>query len=155
MSEVTTNKVCSRKGCDNPSRKANEADTCRQHHSEYMKEYIVGWRLAREGQTYLEPTNGYIYYYGKDHPIAHPSGKTRYHRMVLWNKINPEGDMNKAHACAECGEPVYWNIPYPQRDSLVVDHVDGNRANNDPSNLEPVHQHCNLKRGRDRKSDAA
>jgi hypothetical protein len=41
---------------------------------------------------------------------------------------------------------------------LVVDHVDGNKQNNDPENLDPVHLACNTRRAfrmRAAKGDAA
>lgn len=73
------------------------------------------------------------------HPLA---GKAKYlpeHRVLLWNRIGPG-----PHPCHYCGTLIDW-LPgeYTKKGALGVDHIDRNRANNNPSNLVPSCQACN------------
>lgn len=51
-----------------------------------------------------------------------------------------------AHPCLWCAKLVRWDIAYPARDALVVDHIDENRNNNHQSNLAISCQSCNSAR---------
>lgn len=77
------------------------------------------------------------------HPVAMKGGVVRVNRKVLYDKIGPG-----AHPCHWCGRPVSWELSYPKDSgALVSDHLDGDKANNDPSNLMPACGSCNLLRG--------
>lgn len=73
------------------------------------------------------------------HPLADKDGMVRVHRRALYDKIGP-GE----HACHWCGRPVAWDGVGIGR--LCVDHIDGDRWNNDPANLVPSCRRCNTKR---------
>lgn len=74
------------------------------------------------------------------HPLLTPNGTATYlHRVVLWKKIGPG-----SHPCHHCGRIVTWAPGRGVRDgALVVDHLDDNRQNNDPTNLIPSCHACN------------
>lgn len=69
----------------------------------------------------LDKTHGYLYFIDKEHPLSSKRGKVCHHRHVVSVKIGKWIDK-----------------------SYQVHHVDGNRSNNDPSNLEVVSQKYHL-----------
>lgn len=105
-------------------------------------------RLTRLG-TFVLPvrdryrhSSGYWHIKRPEHPLAHSSGWLREHRAVLFDAIGP-GE----HPCHWCHTTVSWDKSYPRSMvGLVVDHVDENPGNNDPSNLVPSCAPCNLAR---------
>ena len=98
-----------------------------------------------QGVTKSITTQNYVRYSGyHDHPLA-DHGQVFEHRVVLHAKIG-----GVEHRCTWCTRPVRW-----ADGSLHVDHLDGDRQNNDPSNLVPACLVCNLARGRKPKPKAA
>jgi len=84
----------------------------------------------RRGRIYLDSA-GYVVQYGQ-----------RVHRAVLRAAIG-----GGEHPCHWCGMTVSWDKAYPLHlDGLVVDHLDGDKGNNDPSNLVPSCNRCNIQR---------
>lgn len=142
-------RTCKKPGCTN-GRYARQA-ICSDHKNEYQR----NWRAEhpgsvrqhnltsfsnREGTTYLH-SSGYVKYVGFDHPACNASGLTNIHRLILWDKVD-----GKSVPCAECGEMLRWDVVSTDLNFVVGDHVDENKLNNDPSNIEPVHAACNVKR---------
>lgn len=62
------------------------------------------------------------------------------HRIVLYEKIGPG-----THDCHWCRKEVEWSVTGSRK--LVVDHLDGVKTNNDPSNLVAACHRCNSIRG--------
>jgi 5-methylcytosine-specific restriction endonuclease McrA len=63
------------------------------------------------------------------------------HRDVLYSVI---GD--GPHVCAICARPINWGQPSGSPHQLQVDHIDWDRHNNDPANLQPTCPTCNSRR---------
>jgi len=77
--------------------------------------------------TKVDKTIGYVYFLDKDHPLSNKSNKVYYHRHVLSLKIGKWIDS-----------------------SYHVHHIDGDRRNNDPSNLECISpRHHNYKHNKE------
>lgn len=70
----------------------------------------------------------------QDHPLSCHNGEVKEHRKVLYDKIGPG-----QHSCYLCGREMEWG-------QIVVDHLDEDKLNNDPANLEPACRHCNWNR---------
>lgn len=87
-------------------------------------------------------TNGYVIVHLPGHDLSHGSGWAYEHRVVLHASIGP-GE----HPCHWCGTSVLWELSYPfDMTALVVDHLDDDKQNNDPSNLVPACNPCNVNR---------
>lgn len=100
------------------------------------------WRQANEGHTYQDSDSGYVHYIGYEHPATNPSGLTKFHRIVLWNKLQGEDS-----PCHWCGRQLFWSKKAPfEPDALCVDHVNIIKNDNRPENLVPSCIVCNLTR---------
>lgn len=89
-------------------------------------------------------SNGYVKEWTPTHPLCDGRGAVSVHRRVLYDAIG-----GGAHPCHWCQRAVHWRVRVasPRPDDLVVDHLDGNRANNDLANLVPSCQACNMGAG--------
>lgn len=82
-----------------------------------------------------------------EHPLAKSNGMVSLHRAVLFAKIGP----GSPHSCHWCGKNVYWikaDVGFDGSSYLVVDHLDGDKTNNQPGNLVPSCNGCNSLRQR-------
>lgn len=73
------------------------------------------------------------------HFLSNAAGFTGLHRLVLFDKIGAG-----PHPCHWCLRPVDWLLDFEAK--LYTDHLDWNKANNDPGNLVPACQRCNCLR---------
>lgn len=85
---------------------------------------------------------GYVRTAKTGHPLARAKGQVQMHRLVLFAVIG-----YGPHLCHWCRRPVTWSVGLPPF-ALVVDHLDGDPANNDPANLVGSCQPCNSRRQR-------
>ena len=96
---------------------------------------------ARGEMIPLGVVRGYEHVRVLDHPAALRLGyqSVALHRVILWHKIGPG-----PHACYWCERSIDWGGPADS--AIQVDHVDWNKLNNDPTNLQPSCRVCNLLR---------
>lgn len=78
-----------------------------------------------------------------EHLLAPPSGFLSEHRVVLFDSIG-----HGPHLCNWCGTVVHWGT------TLLTDHVDEDKLNNDPANLVPACRSCNQWRNREKEGEA-
>ena len=130
--------LCIVEGCDNPRGYASGiCNSC------YYRQKRTG-TLARRQYLYRgKHSSGYIALRVQSHPLATPEGFLLEHRKVLYDAIGPG-----THPCHWCSDPVEWMKKGTARKcTLVVDHLDGDKANNAKANLVPACSRCNWSRG--------
>lgn len=101
-------------------------------------QYELAWAHRPRGSSYTK-------LYSPGHPLADERGAIGEHRAVLFAKLGPG-----RHPCHWCGTIVEWRPVGAalEQGSLRADHLDGDRRNNDPANLVPSCNGCNVRRGK-------
>lgn len=130
---------CAVDGCEHVGRVF--LGMCQAHYRRSVLGKVVDGPIARHPGGSVHAHSGYRRLTAFAHPLATPSGVYE-HRVVLYDIIGPG-----YHPCHWCGSQVTWDI----RDTgaagaLTVDHLDWDRANNDPSNLVASCWPCNANR---------
>lgn len=107
------------------------------------------YRIRRTGTTQKRiwkyrsiQSSGYVLISDSNHPLATSSGTVTEHRKVLYDAIG-EGP----HTCHWCHISIKWMRGKCLKGCLVPDHLDGNKANNELTNLVPACNRCNATRG--------
>lgn len=128
--------VCDAPDCERPT---PQGKYCNMHKLRLWKKGVL--ELAPR-PTRREHSQGYMLLKGAGHPLTNASGWVYEHRAVLFAAIGPG-----AHPCHWCGDVVSWERSYPEHaDGLTVDHIDEDKANNDPANLVASCARCNFER---------
>jgi hypothetical protein len=78
---------------------------------------------------------GYRVVHAPGHPLAWRRGDITEHRMVLYDQFGPG-----PHPCSQCGRPL-------EGSELTVDHINCDRLDNRPENLQPCCRPCHPKLG--------
>jgi hypothetical protein len=128
--------VCIVPGCD---RRPRRNWLCEMHADRFDAYGDVGGAEQHKqpaGSGHQRP-DGYIEIRMADHPLARSGGNALLHRVILFGEIGPG-----PHLCRWCGRDVDWMHGLADG-ALVVDHVDHDRGNNDPSNLVASCHPCN------------
>lgn len=132
-----TQPLCCVEGCQNPRAMVHPA-VCTTHYS----------RLRRTGTVDKQPwkyrsmqSNGYIKIYNSDHELA-VNRSVYEHRQILFDAIG-----RGPHTCHWCGGSIDWVKGKCVTGSLVPDHINGNKSDNNISNLVPACNTCNGLRG--------
>lgn len=139
--KVKVMKICKVDGCSKPY---DSHGYCGMHNMRMKRHGMANPPMRRENGTGSVNVHGYHVITVKGHPIANSQGKAYAHRVILYDAIG-EGP----HACHWCKKSLQWYALIPGHqpsDALIADHVDGNRLNNELSNLVPSCQHCNNNR---------
>ncbi len=128
----TKAKLCPTEGCTGKATRIS-AGVCE----------MCYYRLRRNGTTAIRTPKyryswgaGYIRLHLPEHPLADGTGNVFEHRKVMW-----EATRGHNPYCFWCGEKLNWE------DSVVIDHLDEDKVNNDASNLVISCNRCNLARG--------
>lgn len=134
--------LCVIEGCHRP--RCYSSGICNTH---YYRLKRTGTVKTKEFKYRVVQSNGYIALGGeitKTHPLRIKNSKYLYeHRVVLYDSIGPG-----SHPCHWCGTLVEWKTTgLCVKGSLVPDHLDGDKTNNDLSNLVPACNACNAARG--------
>jgi hypothetical protein len=130
--------LCVVEGCRNP-RVSSRSGIC---NSCYIRLRRTGTLERRVWNYRSLHSNGYIVVRNQTHPLANRQGILYEHRKVLFDALG-EGP----HPCYWCQSPVMWMKGKCLRGSLVPDHLDGNKINNELANLVPACNRCNAVRG--------
>lgn len=129
--------TCSVDGCTSP---IQARGWCPKHYHRWRR---TGDPADRQARNRYVASHGYVRVRAPGHPLAHPTQHYVYeHRLVLFELIG-----SGEHSCHWCGRRVSWTQGSPgNADALVVDHLDGDRANNAEANLVAACQKCNTNR---------
>lgn len=128
---------CSVDGCDKDAR-SPKSGMCEMHY----------YRLRRNGAADLQiqlrapvvTSHGYVIVPAHGHVVAQSNGMAYEHRKVLYDAIGIG-----PHQCHWCKGDIEWMATGPHK--LVVDHLDGDKSNNNRGNLVPSCHKCNSTRG--------
>ena len=127
---VTPIYVCTAEGCEEEH---HAQGFCNTHYRRFLKYGRVDLKRRSYNLTDKSSSAGYRLLSKVGHPIADKAGRISEHRLILYDKIGPG-----KHKCHWCPTIISW-----EDKTLTCDHLDFNRKNNDPSNLEPSCLSCN------------
>lgn len=129
--------MCQVKDCANEAR-SKSSTLCKKH---YHRQYRHG-RIDADFRSVRTAGPGtYKRTYRPGHPVASELGMAYLHRVILFDAIGIG-----PHACHWCRTPVVWGSNVGAADNLCVDHLDGNKSNNQLANLVPSCNQCNAGR---------
>lgn len=130
--------ACRVDGCDQPR---YAKDLCTTHYTRLRRRGHEGSPERERGEFGCGYVNGdgYRVIHAPGHPLAGAQGKALEHRVVLYEQIGPG-----SHPCHWCGRSLPWK---GGAKGIQVDHLDGDRLNNDAANLVVACLDCNTKRG--------
>lgn len=126
---------CSINGCDKPIMYKSR-QICQMHYFRHMRNGTYETILARK--KVLSHSSGYVVLYLPDHPLSRADGYVYEHRVVAYEMFG-----EKIPPCGFCGKPSSWE-PY----FTHIDHIDCDKANNNPSNLRVLCNACNVGRNK-------
>lgn len=138
ISVIKAQPLCVVEGCANP--RFYSDGVC---NSCYYRRKRTGTLEKRVYKYRGVSTTGYVYLLGMhDHPLCSSNGRMAEHRKILYDHIGPG-----PHKCFWCKSEIDWIRGRCLKGSLVPDHLDGNKQNNDINNLVPSCNDCNSSRG--------
>jgi hypothetical protein len=128
---------CEVEGCGEQARRWGY---CPSHSEQYRTHGDPLTRVRASPGSGTTRKDGYRQVSAPAHPLADAYGHVLEHRAVLHDTIGPGG-----HRCHWCRAPVNWTASDTE-ELLITDHLDFDRANNDPANLVPSCNACNVRR---------
>ena len=146
LQPIRNNVGCSFTGCGRPHKGKG---LCRAH-LDQQRRGIVLREIRPWGTGPHKTVHGYaVISVSSDHPLGFAGNQAYEHRVVLYEQIGA-GTHHCYWQLPGCAEWVTWELTWPKdgEHSLIVDHLDRERKNNDPTNLVPSCSTCNVKRVR-------
>lgn len=128
--------ICKVDGCGEISR-SRWSMLCNKH---YFRGRRTGSTADRERQPPSPTNHGYMAQNWKAHPASSKGGMLYEHRKVFYETFGPDG-----HSCFWCQVPLEWGGGGTGK--LHVDHLNGEKSDNQSSNLVPSCHRCNVNRG--------
>ena len=132
-----TDAICIIDGCDNATAARG---WCWKHYGRWRRHGDPFALKIAEPGTRSVTSSGYRIIDAPSHAMSLNSGIALKHRIVFYDTygIGP-------HRCRWCGEGLAW-LPPRSPGAMVVDHIDEDKLNNDPSNLAASCNTCNMNR---------
>lgn len=129
--------LCHVDGCDRKAMYKSDA-VCQKHYFRRMRygHYGLNNDYKAPGERRMPHSNGYIMLRLPGHPLAQKGGGLFEHRKVMYD-IHGEN----LPPCQLCGKESDWHSR-----ATHIDHIDRNRANNNPDNLRVLCNPCNAQR---------
>lgn len=128
---------CDAAGCARRAR-SKRGRWCDRHYSRMRRNGTLQLK-TKARQAAGVTIEGYAWLLDVSHPLSRV-GRVLAHRKTLYDHIG-----SGEHPCHWCGKPVRWGGR--KRGALVVDHLDGDKLNNEIENLVPACNPCNSARG--------
>lgn len=130
---------CKIDGCDHEVMYVRRG-ICQMHYFRMMRtgSYEI---KSKEWKYRTQNTVGYQMVHIPGHLLAMANGYTYEHRAVIYSKYG-----ERLPPCEICGKELTW-------ESVHIDHIDENVKNNQESNLRPLCNACNVRRGRIKKPE--
>lgn len=130
-------RTCAVPGCGKAPR-SKSAEWCPMH---YHRWYRHGSVHAKPKSIKTGTPRTYRRVRAVGHPLADRDGRAYEHRVVLYDAIG-----GKTHQCHWCGLLLSWDLRKGDPNSMTVDHLNGDKADNRPENLVPSCLACNVGR---------
>ena len=128
--------VCKVDGCREIS-KTRWGTLCNTH---YFRGRRTGSTADREKRGHSLTSHGYMSRSVRGHPAASPTGLLYEHREVFYGAFGKTG-----HRCSWCSKALEWGGKGTHK--LVIDHLNGDKEDNDIGNLVASCPGCNGVRG--------
>ena len=122
---------CSVSGCESHVSRIS-AELCEKHYCRLRRTGTLRDRVIR---GFYRTKAGYIKLLQDQHPLSGSAGHVAEHRWVMYEITD-----GKCPSCYWCGKELEWG-------SLVIDHLNEVKHDNNPDNLLPSCNTCNRARG--------
>jgi len=110
---------------------------CQKHYFRFMR--YGTYDLKRKARYRISNPAGYQFVHETSHELVDSRGYVAEHRFVLFNNLG-----HSITECEKCKRSWCWG----GGKSCHVDHIDSDITNNHISNLRPLCNSCNTRRGR-------
>jgi hypothetical protein len=129
-------KRCDVDDCDQPARSPT-ADLCPRHYHRRYRHGDTATVATLPVGAAVRRDRGYVLVKQPGHSLASQDGWVYQHRLVLWQTLDGQAEA----PCSWCQHPVRWDDQ-----TLCVDHLNGDRADNRAENIVASCRSCNAGR---------
>jgi hypothetical protein len=129
--------VCTVEGCDHPPA-WRHSPYCVSHYHKNRRYGDPLWERSIQQRGFNEDGYEWIFV-GAHYPLSGGRSRILYHRYVLFEALG-----SGPCPCRWCGKTLTWGGR--AHNSVIVDHLDGDKSHNELENLVPSCQRCNIGR---------